>query len=178
MVGIGVRVGDWVLVGEASGVFVRVFVGVGLRVFVRVGVRDGEKVGVIEGVAVLVGVRLGVKVGYSDINNSAMLVEIARKVGNYVPDLSFGTHFFQDLVEADIRYLALYPDEEGAIFAQDFFKKSPNSLANLLPECEYLSNVIKVIDVPAVTDGCEACIVMDGDGETGLGFLCRPGSGA
>ncbi|MHB8094880.1 MAG: PEP/pyruvate-binding domain-containing protein [Candidatus Aminicenantales bacterium] len=122
-------------------------------------------------------VRLGVKVGYSDINNSAMLVEIARKVGNYVPDLSFGTHFFQDLVEADIRYLALYPDEEGAIFAQDFFKNSPNSLANLLPECEYLSNVIKVIDVPAVTDGCEACIVMDGDGETGLGFLCRPGSG-
>ena len=33
--------------------------------------------------------------------------------GNYLPDLSFGTHFFQDLVEAEIRYLPLYPDEHG-----------------------------------------------------------------
>ena len=42
--------------------------------------------------------RLGVPVTYSDINNTAVLVEIARKRGNYLPDLSFGTHFFQDLV--------------------------------------------------------------------------------
>ena len=35
-----------------------------------------------------------------------------KKNGNYVPDLSFGTHFFQDLVEAQIRYLPLYPDED------------------------------------------------------------------
>ena len=34
------------------------------------------------------------------INNTAMLIEIARKTGDYLPDLSFGTHFFQDLVEA------------------------------------------------------------------------------
>ena len=42
-----------------------------------------------------------------------MLIEIARKKGNYVPDLSFGTHFFQDLVESSIRYLPLYPDDPG-----------------------------------------------------------------
>jgi len=40
-------------------------------------------------------VRLGVPVTYSEINNCAMLVEVARRDGNYVPDLSFGTHFFQ-----------------------------------------------------------------------------------
>jgi len=118
-------------------------------------------------------IRLGVRVGYSDINNSAMLVEIARKVGNYVPDLSFGTHFFQDLVEAKIRYLALYPDEEGIIFATDFFKASPNSLEDLLPEYKYLSNVIKVIDIPALTNGCELNIVMDAEGEIALGYLAE-----
>ncbi|MCK4754169.1 MAG: PEP/pyruvate-binding domain-containing protein, partial [Calditrichia bacterium] len=37
-------------------------------------------------------IKLGVNVTYSDINNTAVLIEIARKKGNYVPDLSFGTH--------------------------------------------------------------------------------------
>ncbi len=119
-------------------------------------------------------IRLGVRVTYSDINNSAMLVEIARKVGNYVPDLSFGTHFFQDLVEADIRYLALYPDEEGVIFKEDFFRNSPNALSNLLPEYEHLSSVVRVIDVPAVSGGRELCVIMDAENERGLGFLADP----
>jgi len=119
-------------------------------------------------------IRLGVRVTYSGINNTAMLIEIARKVGNYVPDLSFGTHFFQDLVEANIRYLALYPDEEGVVFAHEFFKNSPNSLADLLPEYHYLANVIKVIDIPAATHGCEANVVMDGENEMALGYLAEP----
>lgn len=121
-------------------------------------------------------IRLGVKVTYSDINNSAMLVEIARKVGNFVPDLSFGTHFFQDLVEAKIRYLALYPDDDGILFAADFFKNSPNSLEEFLPEYKYLSDVIKVIDVPAVANGYELNIVMDAESEMALGFLAEPKS--
>jgi pyruvate,water dikinase len=119
-------------------------------------------------------IRLGVRVTYSDINNSAMLIEIARKVGNYVPDLSFGTHFFQDLVEANIRYLALYPDEEGVVFAQDFLKKSVNSLSALAPEYEYLSNVIHVIDVPAVANGCAVNVVMDAESENALGYIAEP----
>jgi pyruvate,water dikinase len=122
-------------------------------------------------------IKLGVKVTYSDINNSAMLIEIARKIGNYVPDLSFGTHFFQDLVEARIRYLALYPDEEGAVFAQDFFRASPNALADLLPEYEHLSSVLRVIDVPAVAEGQEIRVVMDGERDMALGFLCDPATG-
>ena len=56
-------------------------------------------------------IKLGVRVTYSDINNAAMIIEVARKKGNYVPDVSFGTHFFQDLVESGIRYLPLYPDD-------------------------------------------------------------------
>ncbi|MEW6367970.1 MAG: PEP/pyruvate-binding domain-containing protein [Acidobacteriota bacterium] len=116
-------------------------------------------------------IRLGVRVTYSDINNAAMLIEVARKVGNYVPDLSFGTHFFQDLVEARIRYLALYPDEEGAVFAEQFFHKAPSVLTELLPEYEYLADVVRVIDVPAATGGCELNVVMDGEGEQALAYL-------
>jgi hypothetical protein len=77
-------------------------------------------------------------------------------------------------VEANIRYLALYPDEEGVVFAHEFFKNSPNSLADLLPEYHYLANVIKVIDVPAVTGGFEANVVMDAESEMALGYLTEP----
>ncbi len=39
-------------------------------------------------------IKLGVNVTYSDIKNTAMLIEIARREKNYVPEPSFGTHFF------------------------------------------------------------------------------------
>ena len=54
-------------------------------------------------------IKFGVSVTYSDINNTAMLIEVARKQKDYIPEPSFGTHFFQDLVEASIAYLPLYP---------------------------------------------------------------------
>jgi hypothetical protein len=69
-------------------------------------------------------VKLGVSVTYSDINNTAVLMEIARQKGNYLPELSFGTHFFQDLVEAEIRYIPLYPDEPGAVLDERFLRRS------------------------------------------------------
>jgi pyruvate, water dikinase len=78
-------------------------------------------------------ITLGMRVTYADICNTAMLVEIARRKGSYVPDLSFGTHFFQDLVEARIRYLALYPDEPGIVFNEDFFRRSPTHFPTCYP---------------------------------------------
>jgi hypothetical protein len=53
---------------------------------------------------------LGVKVNYADINHCRVLIEIAHRRGEYVPEVSYGTHFFQDLVEDGIYYLALHPD--------------------------------------------------------------------
>ncbi|MBE3134206.1 MAG: PEP/pyruvate-binding domain-containing protein [Acidobacteria bacterium] len=123
-------------------------------------------------------VTLGVRVTYADISNTLMLVEIARKKGNYVPDLSFGTHFFQDLVEAKIKYLALYPDEEGVIFDEAFFRRSPNALASLIPDCAHLQHVVRVIDIEEVASGYEASVIMDGEEEEALGFLTEKRSPA
>lgn len=116
-------------------------------------------------------VTLGIRVTYADISNTLMLIEIARRKGNYVPDLSFGTHFFQDLVEAKIRYLALYPDEEGVIFDERFFRQSPNALASLVPDCAHLQHVVRVIDVDEVASGFEINVIMDGEKSEALGFL-------
>ena len=87
-------------------------------------------------------IKLGVPVTYSDINNSAMLIEVARQKGNYLPDLSFGTHFFQDLVEASIRYLPLYPDDPKTAFQEDFLRGSHSVLEELLPEFAHLSDTL------------------------------------
>jgi len=92
-------------------------------------------------------IKLGVSVTYSDINNTAMLIEIARKQKDYVPELSFGTHFFQDLVEANILYLPLYPDDYGIVFKEDFFKDSSNMLPVLVSEFSSLADIIKVIEI-------------------------------
>jgi hypothetical protein len=116
-------------------------------------------------------ITLGVGVTYSGINNTALLVEIARKKGNYVPDLSFGTHFFQDLVEARIHYLALYPDEEGNLFNDAFFHDSPSALSQFLPDHGRLERAVRVIDVEQVFPGCEFNVVMDADKDRALGFV-------
>lgn len=53
---------------------------------------------------------LGVPVRFSDISGVAALVEVSEKAGHMVPDLSYGSHFFQDLVETGIAYAALFPE--------------------------------------------------------------------
>lgn len=119
-------------------------------------------------------IKLGVSVKYSDINNTAVLVEIARKKGNYVPELSFGTHFFQDLVESDIYYLPLYPDDEGIVFNERILCESLNVLPDLLPECEHLQDVIRVIDVPKSARGKVLHVFMNAELKEAVGVLSRP----
>ncbi len=116
-------------------------------------------------------IKLGVPVTYSDISNTAMLIEIARQKGDYTPDLSFGTHFFQDLVEAEIRYLPLYPDEENIAFNELFLTRSPNLLPALAPEFRSLEKVIRVIDVPQTADNQVLYVLMNADLDEAVAIL-------
>jgi len=121
-------------------------------------------------------IRMGVSVTYSQINNTAMLVEIARRSGNYVPDLSFGTHFFQDLVEADIRYLPLYPDDDRVVFNETFFRESENILGLLLPDATPLADTVRVIDVASQTGGQILRVLLNADLDSAMGLLAPPES--
>ena len=120
-------------------------------------------------------VKLGVNVTYSDINNTVLLVEIARTSGSYLPDLSFGTHFFQDLVESSIRYLPLYPDDEGVVFNARFFRSAPNEFAGLVPEYARLEDVIRVVDVPRAAGGMVLRVLMNAELGVAVGMLVEPG---
>lgn len=119
-------------------------------------------------------IRLGVKVAYSDINNSAMLIEIALQKGSYTPELSFGTHFFLDLVESNIRYLPLYPDVPGTIFNKDFIDKCENTLTRFLPDFEHIADSLKVINFREAAQGKILRVLMNADEEIAMALLTDP----
>ncbi len=96
---------------------------------------------------------------------------MAHSNSNAVPEMAYGTHFFQDLVEAQIFPLALFPDDPGVIYNWDFFDYAQNVLPALLPDDADLSDVIRVIDVPAEAGGRHLEIVLDGENDEGLGYL-------
>ena len=99
------------------------------------------------------------------------MIEVARQKDGFSPEVSFGTHFFQDLVEADIHYLALYPDEPGNRFNHEFMGQTANVLSKIVPDDAEFENDIHVIHVPAAAQGRKLSIAMDGDSDEALAYL-------
>jgi hypothetical protein len=116
-------------------------------------------------------IELGVNVGYADIDVTAVLVEIAREEAGHVPEVSYGTHFFQDLVESDILYLPVYPDDDASDFNTEFFARSPNVLRDLSPELGSFEDIVHVIDVPVATGGASAKVIADPKTRQAICFL-------
>jgi hypothetical protein len=114
---------------------------------------------------------LGVKVTYADIYNTRVLVEIAMGKDGEGPEVSYGTHFFQDLVESGIYPLPLYPNDEGVIFNQTFLERASNLLPDLLPADVPYADYVKVIDIPEASGGRFLEIVMNAEQEQALAYL-------
>jgi hypothetical protein len=90
---------------------------------------------------------LGVPVNFAEISRITVLAEIAYEGGNLMPELSFGTHFFHDLVESNIFYVALFPQKESVVLNKERLLRMHNLLADVLPEDSKYDNVIRVYDV-------------------------------
>ncbi|OGP68939.1 MAG: phosphoenolpyruvate synthase [Deltaproteobacteria bacterium RBG_19FT_COMBO_43_11] len=90
---------------------------------------------------------MGVPVTFAEINNVTAIAEVAYKEGSLIPDLSFGTHFFQDMVEMNIVYLAVYPEQENVTFNVVQMQKMPNILKELMPEDSRYADIVHVYDV-------------------------------
>jgi hypothetical protein len=114
---------------------------------------------------------LGVRVSYADIYNTKVLIEMAVVNEDHIPELSYGTHFFQDLVEAGIYSLPLHLNLEGADFDWTFFRESSNVLAELSPPDAAYSDYLRVIDVERVQRGRRLTILMDGEADRSVGYL-------
>jgi hypothetical protein len=113
----------------------------------------------------------GVPVTYADIFNSRALVEVASHKSGFAAEPSYGTHFFQDLVESQIYPLAIYPDEPGDHLNLDFIRQAENQMTKFIPAQTKASRCIKVIHIPTERPGFHMELVMDG--QSGVGYFSR-----
>ncbi len=116
--------------------------------------------------------QLGVPVSYAEIAGTVLLIEVARRKATYVPEVSFGSHFFQDLIEDNIAYLPLYPDEPNETFNEKILQL-PSCFPTLLPDPYFrkFDELITVIDVAAQAGGRKAHAILNGETEEAIVFL-------
>ncbi len=114
---------------------------------------------------------LGIFVSYADIHNAGALVELSGKDIGLAPEPSLGTHFFQDLMEAQIYPLAIQLDDANNFFNEDFFHRSPNAIGKFLQVSEPLAACVRLIDVQAYRPGYTLDLVMDDEAGKAVAYL-------
>jgi hypothetical protein len=118
---------------------------------------------------------LGVPVTYADIFKADAIVEVPMSIRDEEPEASYGTHFFQDLIESKIYPVAVYPERSGDRFNFPFFRNAPNAIQRLLPGENCMDGLVKVIDVPEAAGGMVLDLAMDDtDNEAVLAYLTPP----
>ena len=114
---------------------------------------------------------LGIHIAYGDIHHTRALVELAGQGIGQAPEASFGTHFFQDLVESNIYPLAIYLDDESAVFNREFFYNTPDRLGDFLEEESTITDCIRLIDVADYRPNHHLELVMDDDEGISIAYL-------
>jgi pyruvate, water dikinase len=114
---------------------------------------------------------LGVPVSFAEIGRASVLCEVIEMREGLVPDVSLGTHFFNDLVESQILYLALVPGKEGNCLNAQLLERSPNRLAELIPDEARWSGVVRVIDPEGIPGGRDLHLIADALRQSAICFF-------
>jgi len=91
---------------------------------------------------------LGVPVTFTEINTVSMLCEIDTMAEGIIPDLSLGTHFFNELVEMDMLYIGFSHTKKENILNQEFLDTAPNKFPDFLPNDTAWAETIRVFEPP------------------------------
>jgi len=89
---------------------------------------------------------LGIPVSFTEISRASVVCEVVAMHENLIPDVSLGTHFFNDLVEHDMLYVAYFPRNTGNTLDEQWFRSAPSRLLDLEPQAAALADVVRVID--------------------------------
>ncbi len=110
-------------------------------------------------------IELGVPVSYADIFNARALIEVAGGPGDGAPDPSYGTHFFQDLVESNIFALAVSPAQPGDSLNVELLDSAVDYLGEELPNDAVVaaSLGVKLVQVGQERPGRSLQILMNGE---------------
>lgn len=114
---------------------------------------------------------LGVHIGFGDIYHTRALVELSGTGIGLAPEASYGTHFFQDLVESNIYPLAICLDDDNTIFKRDFFYDTPNQSNKFLSPETTRFECLRLIEVASYRMDHHLELVMDDDERRAVAFL-------
>lgn len=89
---------------------------------------------------------LGVPTTFADISAFHIICEMEESKAGYNPELSYGSHIFQDLVEARILYTAVFNDERTLRFAPDMLAGHKDITA-LFDPGDKLADIVHVYDL-------------------------------
>ena len=109
--------------------------------------------------------------GYADICRAGALVELSGEGIGAGPEPSLGTHFFQDLMEAQIYPLAVPLDNPDTIFDRDLLRNSPNSLVDVLGPDSDQGGCVRLIKVASLRPGHHLDLVMDDESGQAVAFF-------
>ena len=90
---------------------------------------------------------LGVPVSFAEIHHFCAICEMSDHEVGYMPELSYGSHMFQDLVEAEIFYTAIFDDHKTEYFNKNYFKDEKNILTDILPYCTEYEDIVRIYDL-------------------------------
>ncbi|MCD7817802.1 MAG: PEP/pyruvate-binding domain-containing protein [Lachnospiraceae bacterium] len=139
------------LVAEAIGAVNQYFKGSGRHILLTVPGRIGTS-----------SPELGVPVRFVDISGVEAICEVTDTRAGYMPELSYGSHMFQDLVEAGIFYGAIFGDRRTISYHRDYFEKQPNLFAQICPNLAELSSIVRVYSCEGLklwVDGIENHVI-------------------
>ncbi|RME86958.1 MAG: hypothetical protein D6770_10610 [Anaerolineae bacterium] len=104
---------------------------------------------------------LGVHITFADIYNTSALIELSGHEIGAAPEPSFGTHFFQDLMEAQVYPLAIYLDDPETLFNRAFFYETPNRLPEHIQSEASVLSCLRLIDVEDYRPGHSLTLILD-----------------
>ena len=92
---------------------------------------------------------LGVPSDFADISEFSVIAEISESRVGYIPELSYGSHIFQDLVEAGILYTAVFEKESTAAFSPDLLDRFEDTTEKVTKTAEDIKGVLRIYDMSA-----------------------------
>jgi hypothetical protein len=114
---------------------------------------------------------LGVPVTFNEIKNISAVCELTIMHENLSPDISLGTHFFNDLVEMQIIYMAMNIRHSSNMLNKPYIVDSENLLLEYAPDAGAFQNSVKVIDTFNIKPGFSCYMYADTIRQFGLVFL-------
>lgn len=93
---------------------------------------------------------LGVPVNFTELCNMTVMCELSYREKGVAPELSYGSHFFQDIVETGIFYAALFREREGVVYHEEYLMRQDNLVRQFMPKEEGAEEVIGVYETPGL----------------------------